>query len=132
MNITLSRETMSEEVSIPALMPDINFKPQGKHALYSFQVVLGLVPDLFFSKHDYKPSHEQYVGKRGYVSAESPWFSCWSGSEGITLALKYDFVPPDDQFILMLAIGIRYGSPISESKVEQVKYAGAAKILKVA
>ena len=129
---TVSRETMSAEVSLPALIPDINFKSQGKHPLYSFNAVLGVVPDLFSSSYGYKPSHKKYNDQLGYVMTQSAWFSCLSGSEAINLALKVDFVPPDDHFILMLSVGIRYGDPASGNKVEQVKYAGAAKILRVA
>jgi hypothetical protein len=54
-----------------------------------------------------------------------------SGSEATKLVLKFDFVPPDDQFVLMLSIDIRFGYPVSGNDVEQAKYAGAAKVLMV-
>jgi len=127
---TVSRETMSAEVNIPAMMRDINFKPQGKHPLYSFEAVLGLVPDLFYSSSGYKPSHKKYSQPLSLVSAASIWFSCLSGSETTKLALKLDFIPPDEHFTLMLSIGIRYGSPVGVNEVEQVKYAGAAKVVR--
>lgn len=131
LTVTVSRETMSAEVIIPALRPDINFKPQGKHPYYAFDAVLGVVPDLFFSKAGYTPSHKKYVSSLTPVLIQSEWFSCLSGSEAIKLELKHDFIPPDDQFILMLSIGIRYGYPVSGNDIEQVKYAGAAKIVRV-
>jgi len=128
---TVSRETMSAEVNIPALVPDINFKPQGRHPLYAFDIVLGLVPDLFFSGRSYKPSNEKYSDRLRFFLTQSEWFSCLSGSEAMKLVVNYDFVPPDDYFILMLSVGIRYGNPVNGNNVEQVKYAGAAKILRV-
>jgi len=131
LTFTVSRETMRAEVNIPVLMPDINFKPQGKHPLYSFDAVLGLVPDLFFSPDGYKPSHEKYSDRLSFVLARSAWSSCMSASKETKLALKFDFIPPDDHFILMLSIGIRFGYPVSGNDVEQVKYAGAAKVLRV-
>lgn len=132
LTFTVLRETMSAEVNIPALMPDINFKPQGKHPLYSFDAVLGLVPDLFFSPDGYKPSHKKYADENlGFVLERSEWFPSMSGSEATKLALKFNFVPPDDHFILMLSIGIRFGYPVSGNVVEQVKYAGAAKVVRV-
>ena len=123
---------MSAEVIIPALMPDINFKPQVKHPLYAFDAVFGRVPDLFFSRDGYKPSHKKYADPLSHPFIESRWYSCLSGSEATKLTLKLDFTPPDDHFVLILSIGIRFGLPLSENRVEQVKYAGAAKILMVA
>jgi hypothetical protein len=129
---TLSRETMSGEVSIPAIRPDINFKPQTKHPLYSFEVALGVVPDLFFSKHGYKPSHKKYLPENlSFSYAASEWFPCTNGSPATNLALNVDFTPPDNHFILVLSIGIRFGYPTRGNDVEQARYAGAAKILRV-
>ncbi len=127
---TVSRETMSAEVVIPALMPDINFKPQGKHPLYSLEAALGLVPDFFFSPKRYRPAHPNYPVNLNCVSATSEWLSSMSRSEATTLALKLDFTPPDGHFTLMLSIGIRFGYPVAGNRVEQVKYAGAAKVLR--
>lgn len=127
----VSRDTMSAEVDIPALMTDINFKPQGKHPLYAFDAVLGLVPDLFFSTDGYKPSYEKYLSYLTGVRAKSDWFASSSGSPAIKLAMKHDLVPPDDHFVLMLSIGIRFGFPVRGTDVQQVKYAGAAKVLRV-
>ena len=131
LTFTVSRETLSAEVNIPALTPDINFKPQGKHPLYSFDTAFGLVPDLFFSPGRYKPSHEKYSNPLGFVLARSAWFSCMSGSDALTLPVKYNFTPPDEHFVLVLAVGIRFGYPGSADHVEQVKYAGAAKVSRV-
>jgi hypothetical protein len=128
----LSRENMTAEVTVPALLPDINFKPQVKHPLYSIEVTLGLVPDLFFSRHGYKPSHKNYPPDLGFVITESPWSSCMSPSESIKLELKHHFTPPDDNFVLILAVGIRFGYPVHGNRVMQAKYAGAARVFKVA
>jgi hypothetical protein len=57
-----------------------------------------------------------------HLTSQSPW---------LKLVLKFDFVPPDDHFVLMLSIGIRFGYPVSGNDVEQAKYAGAAKVLMV-
>jgi hypothetical protein len=43
--------------------------------------------------------------------------------------LKIDNVPPDDQFSLMLSVGLCYGELTTRASPQQVKYAGAAKIL---
>ena len=131
LGITVSRKTMTAEVNIPPLMPDINFKRQGKHPLYRLDAVLGVVPDMFFSPEGYKPTDEKYHTHLKYAEAGSEWFPCVSKSEATNLVLKLDFVPPDEHFILVLALGVRFGYPVSGNDVEPAKYAGAAKILKV-
>lgn len=134
----ITRETLSAEVEIPALIPGINFKPRGtsqrrgqEYPLYSFRVVLGMVPDLFFTKDGYQPSHSEYTR---YVAklTDSPWFKSLEGSEATALALKLDVVPPNNDFALLLSIGIRYGKLASADLIQQVKYAGSAKVLMVA
>jgi len=131
LSFTLSRETMSAEVVIPELMPGINFKPFGKHALYGFQAVLGMVPDLFFTPDGYQPSDEKYPYNAPVIVAASDWFPCVSGSPATRFELKYPFTPPNNQFVLMLSIGIRYGYPAKGNGVDQAKHAGAARVLKV-
>jgi hypothetical protein len=53
-----------------------------------------------------------------------------SRSEATTLGLKLDFTPPDGHFTLMLSIGIWFGYPVTSNQVQQVEYAGAAKVLR--
>ena len=109
-------------------MPGINFKPQAKHQLYSFQVVLGAVPDLFYATSYYSRS----LPNNGIepVLAESKWFSSLEGSEVQKFELKHTVKPHGESFTLMVAIGIRYGAVAGADKIVQVKYAGAAKIIK--
>ena len=125
----MSRETLSAEVTIPALIPDINFKPHPKHQLYSFQVVLGVVPDMYHSTSQYY-ARSLSLEQVQPVLAESNWFSSQNGSEALKLVLKHNAVPRDKGFTLMLSVGIRYGMILGPDKIQQVKYAGAAKIVK--
>jgi hypothetical protein len=126
---TVSRETMSAEIVIPELVPDINFKPQGKHPLYRLEAALGLVPDFFYSPARYNPSHPNYIPLK-CVMATTEWLPSKSRSEATTLGLKLDFTPPDGHFTLMLSIGIWFGYPVTSNQVQQVEYAGAAKVLR--
>ncbi len=51
---TLSRESLVGAVTIPALLPGINFfVPPGRFAYYSFVVITGVVPDLHFAADTY-------------------------------------------------------------------------------
>lgn len=129
---SISRETLTAEGTIPELMPDINFKPNAKYRLYSFQAVLGVVPNIFYTDNGYGPSLE-FSSTPLYACrcvVESPWFATLQGSAAQTLTLKLDSSPPDNHFTLMLSIGIRYGSHTGVDTIEQMKYAGAAKIVR--
>src|SRR5690349_1595763 len=122
----VSRETLSAEVIIPALTPDINFKPHPKYPVYSFQIVLGLVPDLSYSKNTYF-QHAFVAAQTLPVLAESKWFSTLQGSEAQKFELKHSAVTRSEDYTVILSVGIRYGSVLGPEKIEQVKYAGAAK-----
>jgi hypothetical protein len=52
---TLSKETMSAAVDIPALRPGINFFIPGNFLLYRCTVVFDFIPDLFFTGNNYRP-----------------------------------------------------------------------------
>ena len=56
------------------------------------------------------------------------------GSPATTLEVKLDSTPPADDYALVLSIGICFGipAPAPGGTVELVKYAGAAKIVRVA
>jgi hypothetical protein len=128
---SISRETLSAEVVIPALMPDINFKPRAQYPMYSFQVALGIVPDLFFSTGGYQPSHPDFAKLSPYFQA-SAWLPTLRGAEATTISLQLTTVLPNNDFTTMLSIGIRYGGVTGLGLIEQVKYAGAAKIVMLA
>src|SRR5688500_4545666 len=45
---SLDKESRSASVTIPGLMPGINFFPLPYHPMYSIVLALGIVPDLFY------------------------------------------------------------------------------------
>ena len=125
---SITRETLSAEVTVPALIPDINFKPRRDYPVYSFQVVLGIVPDLFFTKQGYMPSHPD-LEKVQVHFVESRWFPTAKGSEATTISLQRGAIVPKKDFTIMLSIGITYGMVTGYGSMEQAKYVGAAKVL---
>jgi hypothetical protein len=125
---TLSKETISARVDIPALLPGINFFNQITFPAHKFIAVLGVVPDLFRKGDEYKPTHDAYDDIRSkYV--ETDWFPVSHGSPATTLELKLDAVLPDNSCCAMLSIGICFGAMGANNQIEQIKYTGAAKIL---
>jgi hypothetical protein len=124
---SLVRENRSAQVEVPALLPFINFFPANQQ-YYSLQIVLGVVPDLFFNDGKYQPSSPLY-SNLSFAIASTPWQLVRGRSDGATLNVTLKDLPPDDHFSLMLSIGIRYGAVMNHGVIEQVKYAGGAKVL---
>jgi hypothetical protein len=121
---SLSRENRTARVEIPALLPRINFFPSNQ-PFYSVQVVLGIVPDLFFKEGKYAPTSRVYPNP---VLAETPWCPLTDRSEAALLEIALRGMPPDENFSMLLSVGIKYGNAKNGS-IQQVKHAGCAKVL---
>ena len=125
---TLSRDTLSARVGIPALVPATNFFPADKHPLCRVVAVLGLVPDLFLDPYgDYRP--EEQFRQVFPVRAETDWFPTRSGAAASSLELALPYTLTGSAYSLLLAVGIGFGSLKDEGLVEPVKYAGSAKVV---
>lgn len=128
---SILRNTLRASIDIPALLPGINFhSPWKHHPVYSFSAALGLLPDWNYVSNGYQPAlvHEGIYPAVVY----SDWYPVLSGSPAITLQMGIDQTAPFDPFSLTLAIGIRYGTMGANGTIEQVRYAGSAKVLEVA
>lgn len=129
LSVVINKEAHSAQISFPELIPGINFMPARKHSFYSFIVVLGVIPDLNFTSHGYHPGHAGYSDTRP-TSVQTPWLPVVKSFDATTLELKLETLPPDKAFMLMLSVGIRYGSTTAANTIEQVRYAGSAKVLR--
>jgi len=132
LSYTISKENLTASVDIPALEPGINFFAQKRNPMYSVVVVLGIVPDLSYAgDNKYEPAARGY---EAYFSETvvSDWYTVASGSPATTLSVNLDAIPPDKAHSVMLTIGIRFGTMINPDTVQQVRYAGSAKVLAMA
>ncbi len=130
---SFSRETATAVVQLPDLIPDISFFAPEKYPWFSIIVTLGIVPDIIYMGN---PMHKYDITHPGYhqspeFHAKTDWFPVAQGATATTLELKYDAVPPDDHYTLVLAIGVRYGTQYNTNEIRQAKYAGCAKVLEV-
>lgn len=125
---SFSKEDFSAQVKIPALQPHLNFFTQYDHPVYSIIVALGAIPDLTHSQYGYIPKPSSGPSP---ADIKTEWYPIGIGSPALTLDLKmqntdfFESVP----HILMLSIGICFGTLGRNGEIERVKYAGAAKIL---
>ena len=124
---TMSRETLSATLDLPAMIPGINLFLSQRYPLYSVVAVLSVIPDVYYHENGYKTLLPDYNST--YVM--SPWYPVLKGSPANTLELSLTNTPPDIAFSLMLSIGIRFGTMADASTIQQVRRAGAAKILAV-
>lgn len=126
---SLSEDDLQAVVQIPALLPRINFFVPGNHAYYSIMITLGLVPDLFYREGRYETTPPDFSASP--ATSVTPWLPVSDGSAATTLRLGIEQQPSLAFSTLMLSVGIRYGLARSNGEIEQVKYAGSAKVLGV-
>lgn len=134
---TLSKESLKASVTIPALIPDVNFFVPNKYAWYKFMVVLGTVEDMFFTEGGYKPKNGNEMHM--YMLEETDWLQVSLRSEAISIELNemgnfMDEVSEEVSFnpqSLLLGVGIAFGHMV-KGQVELIKYVGGAKILAMA
>jgi len=100
------------------------------HPMFSISICLAVVPDVFFEAKGYKvrDGYEQFYPK----NIRTPWFALTKGCGEQDMELKLKSMPPDENFSLMLSIGINYGVIESPGEIAQAKYAGSAKVLTMA
>ena len=127
-SFSVSKEMLSASVHIPALLPGINFFVPLKVPMYKITAALGIVPDLHHNGDKYAPV-KGYTDPMPVAEAGTAWNAVLGGSAAETLEMKQTFQPPDENFILLLSIGIRFGNMVTPGDVKQVKRGGAAKIL---
>jgi hypothetical protein len=127
----LSRETLSAKVNVPQLIRGINFHtPQ--HSWYKIVTAMGIIPDIVYDeKSGYCPVNKSYDTRDMLTKTETPWLAVMTGGEATTLELKCNVTPPDENFSVMLSVGIAFGKVISESEIAQVPHAGSAKVIGV-
>lgn len=130
LNCSLSKETLTARIEIPELQPDINFFPQRSHPMYRIMATLGIVPDIVYSEKEegYLPSHGGNENTWQAVHQETAWRPVLSEAPASVLELNLATIPVLP-FTAILTVGISYGKILYADKIEQVKHAGAAKVV---
>lgn len=126
----LNREALEASVHFPELIPQVNFIPPVNHPYYSLRVGLGVVPDIVRKPDRYVPVHPGYSTSCA-VYVDTEWLPLLQGAPASEVKIQYDLRPPDNNFTLVLTVGIRYGILKEVNRIRQVPYAGSAKVLEV-
>jgi hypothetical protein len=111
------------------MMPSLNFIPPVALPYFRVVATLAIVPDLYYDETKYRPEGK-YEAFRPEM-AQTEWMVVQSGTEAISMELQMPVVPPNDQFSLVLTLGIEMGTANSTVLIKGVKYAGCGKILAV-
>lgn len=127
---SFSHTDHSATLNIPALQPGINFFVPGKYPLFNIVACFSILPDLHYTAHGYEPVEGFSLNDMRCVTAESGWHSCAAGLPAITLEMTQKLpLPVSGGCSLVVATGIRFGNPVGDNNVQQIKYVGAGKIL---
>ncbi len=127
---SLVQDTWNAQVNLPELLPGINFFPHPNMPFFSVQIVLGMVPDLFYRDGKYLPSSSSYH-ENNVAVVTTDWHATQGHQKKESLQVKLPEPPADEASSLLLSIGIRYGAMQNNGAIEQIKYAGCAKVLGV-
>lgn len=127
---SISREELSATIRLSDLVPEINFFPSPLAPHFSVICVLGVVPDLFHSSDGYAPSYPDYA-RIAPIMTSTPWMPCTIETHEIQLFAQFPTAPPDENFSLILSIGIRYGIPWTGNTIRQKEKSGCGVVLTV-
>ena len=126
----VASDTLKATVEIPELIPGITFFPPQKHSAFSVMAVLGVVPDLYYKDDGYEPTHPEYA-RIVPATATTPWLHVSERLATTTLEVKLESAPADDACVLLLSVGICFGTPFHDGSIHLTKRAGSTRILAV-
>ncbi len=133
LDYNINRTNQSASIIIPPLFPNIGLYVPGKFSFFRLIAVLGIVPDMNcdtkFKK--YLPVNKDIQLYRAQKMTD--WFAVSAICDEQTIDMQIDGqTNMTDTDSLILSIGIEFGIPLTATLIQQVNYAGAAKILMLA
>jgi hypothetical protein len=125
----ISRETLTAKIDLPELVPGLNFFLPQNHPFFSVRAVLSIVPDLYWTDRGYQP--QPAVFPRTYPNTTTTqWLPVNQGMPATTLELKFDIVAPDNNYALVLSVGICFAYP-NGGDMKDVAHVGCGKVVAV-
>jgi hypothetical protein len=126
-NFSIEKENLKASLEIPALIPDINFDQRGNFPLFSLITTLTFIPDVIYKTKEY----EGAIGNHYFTNtAYTEWYPVLNGSPAVTLTPYIPaYTPTNDSYVLLLGIGIRFGTIGRDGEIKQLKRTGSAKII---
>lgn len=132
LQVTIDRENRSALLSIPRIIPEINLKQYGNNPLFRLVASLGFVSDMVFDEasNKYIPSNREVHGT--CVCEFGQWHTVREMVEAQQIELRYPLeIALTEHDSIVIAFGIAFGYPLSDSVVAKSRYAGCGKIVAV-
>ena len=129
----INREGLQATVSVPELIPNVNFKSPFKLPYYQLLFGLNLVSDI---QYDHATKRYRYLdeGLAVVSIAATEWLPCTAKRPALQRILqmepKHGYVI-GEHAVLVCTAGIAFGMPQSDGHVQFQKYHGSGKILKL-
>jgi hypothetical protein len=127
---SISREELLARVTLPTLVPGLNFLPQGQPFLFRIIAALGTVSDIeHTSSLGYQPIITNDGTDTAYTTTE--WSSTSKGlqEQSLLLQLNKKDKELDESQSLVVSIGVELGMPVNTQEINLVKKTGCGKIL---
>ena len=103
----------------------INFMVPDNYPWYQFTAVAGLIPDLYYHEHGYRPKDDQMLFRD---LAHTDWLPVNVPAPAGKLIITGLPEQKPESCSIMIAVGIAFGT-IQRGEIEQVKYVGAGKVI---
>ena len=126
----LSRTDCSAELTLPALLPGVNFFGIGDFPYYYWRIDLGIVPDMFYNEiGKHAPNNDYPFNFKKTIISD--WFHVNQPADAATLQIAMDRLPPDNDYSLMLTVAIHFGKMEQSGEIMFVHYAAGGRVMKV-
>jgi hypothetical protein len=129
-NSVVDITTGTAAVQMPEVIPGINFFNPRQQPLYRFVFLLSAVPDIIYDAE--RKIFCQTIEQTAHSAiVTSGWKSQNESTEAGEFNLQLtNYQPMPDDNNLMLCAGIEFGTPVSNTEIKFVKYAGSAMVLR--
>jgi hypothetical protein len=126
--VTVDKQEGTALVSVPELLPSVNFFPPSNFSVCRITALLGIAPDFYYAQPRYKPlpAFQQWQN----VTESSDWFQASKGCPPSELNLTLSGTLPAEGFSLMIAVGVEVGTPLMGDMVP-LRYNFCGKIVVV-
>ena len=125
---TITRAEGSATVTVPELIPKVNFNIPWDHPVYRIIIAIGVLPDIIKTDKTYDASMPGVIHKAETVITD------WSDAKKLKKKETFVLQLPQDTTIdpscsLIVSIGIEMGTYMTDTMVKPIPNIGCAKIL---
>ena len=126
----IDRNTHTAVVTLPQIIPGMNFNSSWTYPYYRFKINLGIIRDMIFED---KKGYQPILGdsKEYTATLDTAWSETKNKQIGQEIGLHIENPVFDESCHLLLSIGIEFGT-VEYGKIKAIKHAGCGKILSMA